>query len=469
MLHVKRALMEGAALPFEFKEDNSDAVMAEIKKAVGDLGKGFEEFKSANDQRIKEVEKKGSADVVLGTKIKKIGDDLDKLVEAKTALEKKLDAEKKEREELELRLSRPGANGKDADVAVKELKSFNDTLAAFNAEKSRKFTPLDEKGMADYRSNFTKFLRSGDKGIDIDTKTMSVGSDPDGGYFVTPDMTGRIATKQFETSPMREVASSQTIGTDALEGIEDTDQAGAGYADEHATSGDTTTPQFGKWRIPVFWIDTEPKVTQQLLDDANVNVENMLADKIADKFSRFENNEFVTGSAGKIRGFLSYTNTSDSGSGVTWGQIGYVASGAAGAFATTNPVDKFFDLVGRLKNAYLNNARWTMKRLTITSVRQFKDGNGNYIWQPSLTAGQPEVLLGYPITRMEDMTTVAANSYSIAFGDFRAAYQIVDRVGIRVLRDPFTAKPYVKFYTTKRTGGGVVNFEAIKLMKFATS
>lgn len=441
--------------------------MNEIKSLIEGQGKAFEEFKAANDARLKEVEKKGAADVLIEEKVGKLGDALDKMIEAKSAIEKRIEAEKKEREELELRLSRPGASKGEGEAAEKELKSFNAVLAAANAERNQAFQPLDGKGLDAYRGYFGTYLRKGDKALYGDeVKTMSVGVDPDGGYWVTPDVSGRIATKVFETSEIRSIASVQTIGTDALEGIEDTGEAGAGYAGEASTSGDTTTPQIGKWRIPVYWIDTEPKTTQQLLDDANVNVEQWLANKAAERFGRFENAEFCTG-ATKIRGFAGgYATAADTGS-VPWGTIGFIASGAAGDFAATTPSDKLFDLIGTVKNAYLNGARFVTRRSVITKIRKFKDGNNLYLWQPSLQVGQPEMLLGFPVTRAEDMPALAADSFSLAFGNFAAGYQIVDRAGVTVLRDNLTSKPYVKFYTRKRTGGGVVNFEAIKLMKFA--
>lgn len=445
--------------------------MTEIKSLLDEQGKAFDAFKKAHEEEVAELKKRGTADTVLKDRLAKIDKALDDAGEAKAAMEKKLAAEVTEREELELRMQRQALKGSDGDGAgAAQIKSFNDLLTGHNAARNQKFEPLDEKGLSDYRAHLNTYLRKGLGGLyDAEQKTMSVGSDPDGGYFVTPDMSGRMIKKVFETSEIRQIASQQTIGTDALEGMEDLGEAGAGYAGEHAVSGDTTTPQVGKWRIPVFWIDTEPKTTQQLLDDANVDVEGWLADKVADKFARFENNEFVNGAAAKIRGLMSYTAAADSGSGVTWGSVGYAASGAAGAFATTNPADALFTLIGLVKQAYLANARWLTRRSVITTIRKFKDGQGQYLWQPGLAADVPEMILGYPVTRAEDMPAVAANSLSMAFGDFRQAYQIVDRAGVRVLRDNLTAKPYVKFYTTKRTGGGMLNFEAIKYLKFAAS
>lgn len=435
-------------------------------------GEAFDAFKKSHEEQIAEI-KKGMNDPVLTERLGKIEKSLDAAVEAKAAIESALKAEKKEREELEARINRHGikASGEAEAKRELELKEFNITLASLAADQKKKFVELDQKGYDEYKAAFNSFMRKNDRMLTAEeVKTLSVGSDPDGGFFVTPDTTGRIVKKVYETSPMRQYASIQVISTDALEGIEDTGEAGAGYAGEHATSGNTTTPQVGKWKIPVFWIDTEPKATQQLLDDAAVDIEAWLSGKVADKFARFENAEFVTGAANKILGFAAgYTFAADSGSGVTWGQIGYVATGVDADFAASAKGDKLYDVMGTLKNEYLTGAAWFTRRSVITDIRKFKDGQNNYLWQPSFIAGQPETIMGYPVARMEDMPAKASNSYSLAFGNMREHYQIVDRQGIRVLRDPYTAKPYIKFYTTKRTGGGVVNYEAMKFLKFGTA
>lgn len=439
--------------------------LEEIKSLIEEQGKAFEAFKETHEELKKN-------DALTAEKLDRIEKDLDRAIEAKTALEAKIEAERKEREELEARINREGlqVNSEAEAKALIELKEFNTTLAAIAADQKRTFTPFEMKDYAEYKAAFNSFMRKNERLLTAEeVKTLSAGSDPDGGYFVTPDLSGRIVRKVYETSPMRQVASQQTISTDALEGIEDLDEAGAGYAGEQNTSGNTDTPQIGKWKIQVYWIDTEPKATQQLLDDAAIDVEGWLAGKVADKFARFENAEFIKGDTGKIRGFTTYPTAADSGSGVDWGKLGHVVSGKNGAFADSNPADKLFDLVGCLKDAYLGNARWMMRRSLVSTIRKFKNGTGDYIWQPALTLGTPETLLGYPVVRAEDMPALATGSISLAFGDFAAGYQIVDRQGIRVLRDPYTSKPFVKFYTTKRVGGGVVNFEAIKVMKFSAS
>jgi HK97 family phage major capsid protein len=438
----------------------------EIKTLIEQQGKAFEAFKETHAELKKN-------DVVTAEKLERIEKSLDDAVETKAKLETAIKAEQKEREDLELRLAKMGKGfGDDAKFDL-EVKQFNVMLKSSAADRQTAYTPVDAEGYRAYKAAFEAFMKKDGRLLTADEiKTLSAGSDPDGGYLVTPDTAGRMVMKIYETSEVRQIASIQSISTDRLEGIEDLGEAGAGYAGEQNQGSDTTTPQLGKWTIPVWIIDTEPKATQSILDDANVDVEAWLAGKVADKFARFENAEFVAG-ATKIRGFTSYTTAADSGAGVTWGSMGYVATGTSGDFGSTVATtgDKLIDVVGVLKQGYLANARWVTNRAVLTKIRKFKIAatTDAYMWQPGLQAGQPETILGYPVSRMEDMPALGSNSLSLAFGDFRTAYQIVDRIGIRVLRDPYTAKPYVKFYTTKRTGGGVVNFEAVKFLKFGTS
>jgi HK97 family phage major capsid protein len=185
-------------------------------------------------------------------------------------------------------------------------------------------------------------------------------------------------------------------------------------------------------------------------------------------FAEQEGAAFVSGNGTTApKGFLTEVRVADAS--WAWTKLGYIASGADGAFASSDPADKLIELAYAPKQAYRANARWVMNRKTEAAIRKFKDGDDNYIWQPGADATQPAKLFGYPVTEVEDMPDIASNAYAIAFGDFARGYLVVDRIGIRVLRDPYSAKPYVLFYTTKRVGGGVQNFEAIKLMKFAAS
>jgi len=276
-------------------------------------------------------------------------------------------------------------------------------------------------------------------------------------------MSGRIVGKIFETSPMRAYASVQTISTDALEGLYDLDEAAAGWVGETESRAETDTPTLGKWRIPVHEIYAKPHATQKLLDDAEINMEQWLANKVADKFARTEATAFVTGDGvGKPRGFLTYAD------GTTLpGTIEQFDTGVNGGFgAAPTGGDVLIDALYGLKAQYRANATWFMNRATTKLIRKIKDSDGAYLWSPGIAAGQPATLLGYPVASFEDMPDPATGSLSIAVGDMRAAYQIVDRINIRVLRDPYSSKPYVQFYTTKRVGGDVVNFEAVKLVNF---
>lgn len=440
----------------------------ELKNLIEAQGQSFEAFKKSHVEELKEL-KKGIADPVLQDRIGKIEKSLDAAVEAKAAMEAGLAAERKEREELELRLSKLGKTNMSDEKKSADIADLNAVIGRVAQQRQKAFTPLDEKAFDAYHAASVKYLREGTESMSADEqKTLSVGSEPDGGYFVTPDVSGRMAKKVFETSYMREISSVQAISTDRLEGIEDLAETGVGYEGETGYAPDTTTPTVGKWAINVYWMTAEPKTTQQILDDANIDVEAWLAGKVADKFARFENAEFVNG-ATKIRGIMSYPKVSDTGAGVAWGSVGYAPTGTAGAFAASGPADALMTTQGLLKNFYLSNARWLTKRSVITAIRKFKDSTGQYLWQPSLVAGAPETLLGFPVTRAEDMPEIATDSFSIAFGDFSQAYQIVDRQGLKTMRDNVTNKPYTKFYTRKRSGGGLVNSEAVKFLKFGTS
>lgn len=426
----------------------------DIRSAVYDLGRAFEAFKEANDQRLREIERRGAADPLTEVKVNRLNGEISRAIDA-------ADAAKRRVEQIETALHRSpahtgGNEWKEAEMFMLERKGRIDG-------------DLGIDGYRQYKSALRAYLRKNNAGSGVDEiKALSVGSDPDGGYTVTPDMSGRIASLVRETSPMRQVANVITIGTDALEGIHDLNEATSGWVGETEARSETAAPKIGEYRIPVHEQYAEPRATQKLLDDSLFNVEEWLAMKIAERLTRMENEAFVTGNGvKKPRGFLTYAAGTPSASGFS--VIERVLSGASGKFASSNPGDALISLVYALKSAYREKAVFMMKRSTLAEVRKLKDENDNYIWQPDFQMKQGGTLLGFNVVEAEDMPEMAADSLSIAFGDFNAGYQIVDRQGIRILRDSFTAKPYVKFYTTKRVGGDVVNFEAIKLMKFAAS
>lgn len=427
-------------------------------EVIAAIGTAFEAFKATHAQEIAEL-KAGSADFVTSDKLKKLNDELDRLTDIQDRLAT-----------VEKRANRPGVghNGGPAIDPEAELKAFNLELKAATGRDHA----VDADGYAAYKSGFNAYLRKGDRAIGPDEfKAMSVGSDPDGGYLVTPDVTGRIVQRVYDMSPIRQIATVQPISTDALEGLAEADQAGAMVmVGENTAPAETATPQMQKWRIPVFEGYVEPRATQQLLEDSAVDVEAWLAKKVADRIARGQNAYFVTGTGVmQPKGFTQYTVATTSDDTRAWGQMQYVPTGVSGDFAASDKGDIFFDLIAAFRDAYLQNARFVTRREVIAKVRKFKATSGDYLWQPGLQQGQPQTLLGFPVTIAQDMPAIGANSLSLAFGDFAEGYQIVDRLGLRTIRDNLTSKPYVKFYTRTRFGGGVVNFEAIKFLKFAAS
>jgi HK97 family phage major capsid protein len=259
---------------------------------------------------------------------------------------------------------------------------------------------------------------------------------------------------------MRQLAAVQSISSSQFEQLKRTTRgATGGWVTETGTRAVTTTPKLGKLVIPTHEVYAEPHATQMLLDDSAINIEQWLADEIAEEFGFYENTAFINGTgAGQPRGLLTYA------AGTADGQIEQVTSGDANLLTS----DGLISLQTALKEPYQVNATWLMNRATVGAIRKLKaSGTGDYMWQPGLGQGQPATLLGRPVVMGADMPTVAANALAAAYGDFRRAYKIVDRMGMRVLRDPFTAKPFIKFYSTKRVGGDVTLFEAVKIHKIA--
>lgn len=438
---------------------DASAAVLEVKKLVEAMGRGFEEFKTTNDALIK-AKADGKALSDFEAKLDKIDKDLNNLSEAKSAIDAAL-----------AKLNRPalGGAGEGAGDLAAEVKTFNDYRRSLANAPGNVSEVTTEQYVA-YKSAFISFARKGNLEMltDAERKAMSAGVDSDGGYLLPTPMVGRIVQRVYETSPIRQIASVQTISTDALEGINDLDEASAGWVGETGARNDTNTPQVGKYRIEAHEMYAQPKATQKLLDDAAVDIEAWLSGKVSDKFTRVENAAFITGNGvSKPMGFCSYATAATGDASRAWGTLEHVKTGANGAFAGSNPADVLFDLIGAFKAHFLANGKFVTRREVITLVRKFKDQQNGYLWQPGLQAGQPDRLLGYPIVNAQDMPAVATGSLSLAFGDFMAGYQIVDRIGIRVLRDPYTSKPYVKFYSTKRTGGGVLDFEAIKFLSFS--
>jgi HK97 family phage major capsid protein len=429
----------------------------ETKQLFDEQSKAFAAMQATVNELEKQA-KKGGEDAVTKAEFQKISDALDKTADEIKSAAKRAD-------EIEKKLNRGALSGdKATEVETKAVAEFARQIGG-------------DLSVDDYRAYKSALygmngpLRTAQSKADI--KALSVGSDPDGGYLVTPDTTGRMIQRIYETSPMRQVASVMSIGTDAVEGMNDLGENGAAWVGETGGRTENSTAQIGKYSIQVHEEVSIVSATQKVLEDARLDLESWLATKSADRLARLENTAFCVGDGqSKPRGLFTYPTAATTDASRAWGTFEHINTGASGAFRTrsgdTNPVDDLINVIYALKPAYRNNANWMTSRAVLREARKLKDGQGNFIWQPAAVAGQPSALLGFPIVEAEDAPALAANSLSMAFGDFREAYQIVDRIGLSVLRDPYTAYPFVFFKFRKRVGGGAISFEAVKFLRFGT-
>ncbi len=403
---------------------------SDVRSAMHEFLSVFEQFKDANDQRLAALEQKRGDDVVLGEQIERLNRSLDEQ-------QAKVDA-------LALKSARPQL-GRDAS--------------------DRRDERPDERKAA-----FQRYMRAGDGAAAalLEEKAANVGTDAEGGYLA-PEQTERIITAAVkDISPIRQIASVREIGANIYRKPVSNGDAAVGWVGETGARAETTAPTITAIDFPTMELYAMPAASQTLLDDAVVDVEQWLADEVQTEFAVQESAAFVNGDGvNQPKGFLDYTIAEESVRAA--GEVGYVATGAAGAFPASDPSDVLLDLIYTPKQAYRANGRFVLNRSVLGQLRKFKDADGNYLWQPPGEAAAPARLLGYPVSEAEDMPDVAADAHAIAFGDFRRFYLVVDRVGVRVLRDPYSAKPFVLFYTTKRVGGGVQDFDAVKLLKFSAS
>lgn len=314
-----------------------------------------------------------------------------------------------------------------------------------------------------------RYLRKGlEAGVEL--KGFSAASDASGGYAVPDEIDAVIDRTLKAISPIRAIANIVRTGSAGYRKLVTTGGVASGWASETGARGETETPVFAEIAPPGGELFANPAASQAMLDDAQFDVENWLAGEIAQEFARAEGAAFVSGSGvNQPRGFLSGPVTGEVDGVRAFGALQYVASGAAGGFAAASPQDRLIDLVQALKAPYRQGAAFVMNSATLARIRKFKTADGAFLWQPGLVAGQPDTLLGYPVVEAEDMPDIAADSLSIAFGNFAHGYVIAERNATSILRDPFSNKPFVHFYAVKRVGGAVANSEAIKLMKFAAS
>jgi HK97 family phage major capsid protein len=366
------------------------------------------------------------------------------------------------------------------EASFEALEREDEDIAALKGEMAALKARLDEAAVAAARpalvgakadrsgSAFVeKYLRKGvEAGVEL--KAVVGTSEAAGGYAVPEEIDAAIDRTLTAISPIRAIANVVKVGSAGYRKLVTSGGTPSGWVSEDAARPETNTPSFVEIAPPFGELYANPAASQAMLDDAAFDVEAWLAQEIATEFARAEGAAFVSGSGvNRPRGFLAAPNSAQADGVRPFGTLQFVTSGAAGGFAATNPQDRLVDLVQALRPPYRQGAVFVMNSATAARIRKLKTADGAFLWQPGLVAGQPDTLLGYPVVEAEDMPDVAADSLSIAFGNFKAGYLIAERTETQILRDPFTHKPFVHFYATKRIGGQVSNSEAIKLMKFS--
>lgn len=397
----------------------------DVASAFDDFGRAFEAFKEANDVRLGAIETRLTGDV--------IGDE--KLARINTAL----DDAKRRIDRLSLDRARPPLAGGERD----------------------------DPAHAEHKSAFQTYVRTGKAaGLKrLEEKALSAGSGPDGGYLVPDNVEREVLRRLSGVSPIRAISSVRVISGGQYKRAFSVAGPASGWVGETADRPQTSGPGLAEMSFPTMELYAMPAATQTLLDDAVVDLDQWIAEEVETAFAEQEGSAFVSGDGvNKPKGFLASPTIRDAD--WTWGKLGTVATGGA-SFPATSPSDVLLELIYALKAGYRQNACFVMNRKTQSVIRKFKDDNGQYLWAPPTSLGQAATLMGFPVVEAEDMPDIGANTNAIAFGDFKRGYLVVDRAGIRILRDPYSAKPYVLFYTTKRVGGGVQDYAAIKLLKFA--
>ncbi len=385
---------------------------------VAQLMNAFEEFKHSNEQRLAQIERRGSADALTVEKVERLNAALDG---AKAALDR-----------ASLERARPRLEGGRPDAG-------------------------DE-----YKEAFAAYVKRGEE------KALSIGVNADGGYLVPTETDTEITRLMTALSPIRAISSVRQVSTALYRRPVTTAGPATGWVAEADARPQTASQTIDALSFPTAELYAMPAATSAFLEDAAVDVGQWIADEVNAAFAQQEGAAFVNGNGvNKPKGFLSETTVAEAS--WSWGKLGYIATGVSGDFPASDQSDALVDLVYALKAGYRQNASFVMNRRTQAAIRKLKDDSGNYIWQPAATADGRATLMGFPLVEAEDMPDIGATAMAIAFGDFRRGYLVVDRRGVNVLRDPYSAKPYVLFYTTKRVGGGVQNYDAIKLMKFAAS
>lgn len=451
LMHKHFAAFMAKALSVSHYEKREDPSIKSVADAIDKIATAFEEYKKTNDQRLDAI-KQGQSTESLDAKLAKMDEHINAVNEAKSRLEK-----------VETKLSRPGAYG--------------------NSGKDN-----ESKESAEYRSAFLDWVRApGDierqqrassaaRALEAKNKegretraTQTVTSTGSAGGFALPEVIERsIARLSVDISPIRQIATVRQVGSPDYKELFDIGGAGFEWVGEAGTRSQTNTADLAEVAPTFGMASAKPQASEESLDDLFFNVEDWLTSSAAESIAQGEGAAFVSGNGtNKPTGFLTGTPAATADASRAFGTLQYVASGQAAALPTS--ADVFYDLIYALRSRYRTNAKWVTSKLVLSALRKYKDTTNNYLWQPSLVAGQPSMFMGYEVVEAEDMPAVAANAFSLAFGDFKEGYLIADRVGMRITRDEITTPGFVKFYIRKRVGGKIRNSQAIKLLKIAAS
>ena len=400
----------------------------EVATAFDDFMVAFEAFRETNDERLMQLESQNGEDAITVQKMDRIN--------------ASMDSQKRTIDQLLLKSKRPSLGG----------------------------SAISSTAQIEHKNAFENYVRNGNEnGLrQFEEKAMSIGSDPDGGYLVPDETAIEIGKRLAQISPIRAIANVKTVSSSIYKKPFALTGPAVGWVAETDIRPQTATGNLAELQFPTMELYAMPAATPSLLEDSAVDLDAWLAEEVEVAFAEQEATAFVNGDgANKPRGFLDYTSVDEDS--WSWGNLGYMPTGSDGAFDASAPGDVLVDTIYALKSGYRQNANWVMNRKSQADIRKLKDGDGNYLWTPPATAGAQAMLLGFPVVESEDMPDIASDSTSISFGDFNRGYLVVDRTGVRVLRDPYSAKPYVLFYTTKRVGGGVQDFDAIKHVKFSVA
>lgn len=399
----------------------------EIRELIEQQGKAFEEFRKSNDERLAALEK-DEARSELEEKTDRINDELGRLSAAVDELAKKA--------------NRPGAPGAEGDEALQ----------------------------AEHKSAWLKWVRKGDDAglADIERKAMNVGTPADGGYAVPIQQDRDIMRLLTDLSPMRQVCRVMTVGTEDYRKLVNLGGTASGWVGETDARPATAGPTLAQLKPSFGELYANPEVTQKALDDIFFNVEGELSQDISESFAVLEGKAFLAGTGtNQPVGLLTAKTSAEADSARAFGTVQHIATGVADNFPAKDPADILIDLIYSMKAGYRTGAQFMVNSMTLATMRKWKDGDGNYIWQPVMQNGQPGSIFGYGYVTNEDMPSAGAGAIPVIFGNFQQAYIIFDRVGIRSLRDPYTNKPFVGFYTTKRVGSMIANTQAVKFLKCA--